>query len=180
MRRNEGPLAFSAIDFLSCLLLVVLALIAPPPEPQSPSVEQEGVYLLIATWPKALDYDVDVYVQDPAGRIVFFANPDLAGIHLARDDLGAFNDTAGNEERVTFRAVEQGEYVVTIHAYKTRGPVSVKVVLHKLRGHDGKVLERTVRLRGEGDELTFTRFTVDKDGLVVGLSDLPKTLADVA
>ena len=180
MRRNDGPLAWASIDFLSCLLLVVLALVAPPPEPQSPSVEQEGVYLLVATWPKGLNYDVDVYVQDPSGQILFFANDDTGAMHLSRDDLGSFNDTAGNEERVTFRSVVPGEYVIALHAYRGRGPVPVKVTLHKLRGHDGKVLSRTLRLRGQGDELTFTRFTLDKAGRVVSLSSLPKQLADVA
>ena len=180
MSRNDGPLAWASIDFLSCLLLVVLALIAPPPEPLSPSVEQEGVYLLVATWPRAINYDVDVYVQDPQGQILFFANDDTGAMHLSRDDLGSFNDTAGNEERVTFRATLPGEYVIGIHAYRGRGPVNVKVVLHKLRGHDSIVLQRTLRLRSQGDQKTFARFTLNAAGDVTGTSQLPKDLVGTA
>ena len=179
-KAKAGLLATGAIDFLLQLVIVVVLQLAPPPEPQSPSVEQEGVYLLVATWPKGLNHDVDVHVQAPSGVVVFFMNPDSAGMHLSRDDRGLVDDTAGNEERVTFRATQQGEYVVNLHAYDGRGPVGVEVALYKLKGHDGTVLKRTMRLRGRGDELTFTRFTLDAQGRVSGLSSLPKQLADVA
>lgn len=172
---DDAPVAWAALDLVCCLLLVVFVLIAPPPAP--PAVDAPGVYLIRVTWPEGLDVDVDSYVETPSGQIVFFANPEAGAVHLERDDLGVAHDPGvrANEERVTLRAATPGEYLVNLHAFRN-GPVAVDVRLYRIEGADKLIVKRAVRLRGERDERTAFRFTLNQAGRVSGVSYLPKLL----
>ena len=169
-------LAWASIDTLCCLLLVILVLIAPPAEP--PSVEQEGVYLLIVTWPNGQLEDVDTYVQVPDGEILYFANRNAGLAHLNRDDLGQTNDgnVTTNEERVVFRGTQPGEYIVNTHLYAGFRSTRVKLQLVKLRGADKVELVETVTLKRQGQEETAFRFTLNAAGDITGTSRLPRLL----
>src|SRR5262245_11204283 len=139
MSGESSPLAWVAIDFLCCLLLVVYTLIAPPRQPTS--VETLGEYAIEVTWPAGRDDDVDTYVEDPAGNVVSFSNRDVALMHLDHDDLGRSSDrqrfrstvavVKRNEERVVLRGVIPGEMTVNVHAYRkaATGPCPVDVRL---------------------------------------------------
>src|SRR3954470_22035267 len=96
---SESPLAWVAIDFLCCLLLVVYTLIAPPPKPAS--IDTLGQYAIRVTWPANANDDVDTYVQDPAGNIAWFNNSDVALMHLEHDDLGWSSDKQRHGGAVT-------------------------------------------------------------------------------
>jgi hypothetical protein len=183
---ESSPLAWVAIDFLCCLLLVVYTLIAPPRQPSS--VETLGEYAIEVTWPAARDDDVDTYVEDPTGNVVSFTQRDVALMHLDHDDLGRSSDRqryeAGvavvrrNEERVVLRGVVPGEVTVNVHAYRkgTPGPCRVRVRLYRLRGEDAKLLDRSVTLVSGGQETTVFRFTLDAHGILRGHNSLSKHL----
>lgn len=98
MNAESAPLGWVAIDFLSALLLVVYVLIAPPPSPTS--IDTLGEYAIKVTWPPGADDDVDTYVQDPAGNVVSFSNPDAGLMHLEHDDLGRRSDRLRHGELV--------------------------------------------------------------------------------
>jgi hypothetical protein len=53
--------AFAAIDFLSCLLVVFVAVALTSSPPQ---VKTYGDYAVVITWPKGQN-DVDLYLRDP-------------------------------------------------------------------------------------------------------------------
>ncbi|HET8742493.1 MAG TPA: hypothetical protein VFM41_07710 [Gaiella sp.] len=184
MNVDGSPVGWVAIDFLSCLLLVVYTLVAPPPMPAS--IDTSGQYAVEVTWPASRDDDVDTYVQDPAGNVVSFSNSDVGLMHLEHDDLGRSSDVERhggdvavvrqNLERVVLRGVLPGEVTVNVHAYRktTPGPCPVKVVLWRLRGNDKRLLERRLELRETGQELTAFRFTLDRRGELRDHNELPK------
>jgi hypothetical protein len=171
VRDADAPLAWAAIDFLCCLLLVLYTLIAPPVK-QSSSIDTYGLYAVTITWPKNDTDDVDLYVRDPQGQIAYFANASAGLMHLEHDDLGMSNDTEGattlrfNGERCVLRGTVAGEYTANVHLYRADGShaVPVTVRLYRLRGSDSLVVERRVVLRSKGDERTAFRFTVDGKG----------------
>jgi hypothetical protein len=180
----DSPLAWVAIDFLCCLLLVVYTLIGPPPKPAS--VDTLGEYAIEVTWPAGCNDDVDTYVEDPAGNIASYSNSDVGLMHLEHDDLGKSSDRQrlgtrvatvnDNRERVVLRGAIPGEVTVNVHAYRKLEPATcpVKVTLYRLRGDDSKLLERTVKLTSEGEEITVFRFTLDGRGELRGHNELSK------
>lgn len=185
MSRSDGPLAWAAIDFLCCLLLVVYTLIAPPPTPKS-SVEAEGRVLVRVTWQPGTDFDVDTWVQSPNGETVSFLAQQVGGMFLNRDDLGITGDRAReyysptNEERVTVLAPQLGEYTINVFLYRGEGPVAVTVRLYKLGGADRLIATTRVVLREKGSEATAFRFSLDSRERVHGLNRLSKQLATPA
>ena len=174
MKTDDGPLAWAAIDCLCCLLLVVYVLIAPVAKKKAdPTVATPGLIAVAIEWPSG-DDDVDLYVRDPLGNIVWFGATSGGLMHLEHDDLGLYNDQVAsrtvtrNGERVVLRGVTPGEYVANAHMYRkgTRGETPVRAELWRLMGDDTLVKEATVMLRDYGDQGTEFRFTVDARGRV--------------
>ncbi len=181
---SDSPLAWVAIDFLCCLLLVVYTMIAPPPKPAS--IDTLGQYAIEVTWPSKANDDVDTYVEDPAGNIASFSDHDVGLMHLEHDDLGKSSDLVGfggkvsavrdNRERVVIRGVIPGEVTVNVHAYRlrSRGGCPVVVKLYRLRGSDRTLLERSLTLRSQGEEATAFRFTLNGKGELIDHNELSK------
>ena len=181
---SDSPLAWVAIDFLCCLLLVVYTMIAPPPSPAS--IDTFGQYAVEVTWPPERNDDVDTYVEDPAGNIASFSDHDVGLMHLEHDDLGKSSDLVGfggkvkavrdNRERVVIRGVIPGEVTVNVHAYRlrSRGGCPVVVKLYRLRGSDRTLLERSLTLRSQGEEATAFRFTLNGKGELIDHNELSK------
>jgi hypothetical protein len=109
-------------------------------------------------------------------------------MHLDRDDRGIFADRIVldgvevanpiNQETVTVRALQPGEYVVNLLHYQSNysAPLPVTVKVEKLNPSVELVFYGTRELAGTGDEQTAIRFRIDADGHVAGTSELPKRL----
>lgn len=80
-----------------------------------------------------------------------------------------------NQEVISFRAMKEGEYSVNGHCYAKKpmsAPDKVKCKLVKIKPFkEIKVIEREFKVNG--DEITFFRFKVDKDGNVLEVNELP-------
>jgi hypothetical protein len=171
--------AFAAIDFLSCLLVVFVAVALTSRPPQ---VKTYGAYAVVMTWPKA-DNDVDLYVRDPAGALAYFAQPQAGEMQLEHDDLGnaqtAYAHANENEERTVIRTATPGQWIVNINLYardRGRAPIRVAVSLWDLRSTDHLVYSDTRQLVHKGDERTMFRFTLGRNGTVAGISHVPISL----
>jgi hypothetical protein len=182
MRWRAFP-AFAAVDFLSCLLVVfvAVALLSRPPE-----VKTFGSYAVVATWPSG-DGDVDLYVRDPTGNLCWFHQTQAGQMHLEHDDLGTAGTGYGkgrpNVERTVLSGTAPGEYVVGARLFlQSRGTprVPVSVELWNLQGDDRKLKSRTVFVARTGDERTPFRFTLDGSGNVAGFSYLPASLSSTS
>ena len=176
MRWRSLP-AFAAIDFLSCLLVVFVAVALTSKPPQ---VKTYGAYAVVMTWPKAHD-DVDLYVRDPQGSLAYFAQPQIAEMQLEHDDLGtaktAYAHANENEERTVIRTATPGQWIVNLYARHRRGaPIPVSVSLWDLRSTDHTVYTDTRQLTRTGDERTMFRFTLDHNGGLAGISHVPISL----
>lgn len=152
------------------------------------NIETKAEFVITVTWPKDLGDDVDVWVEDPGGKLVYFQRREDGLMHLDRDDLGHRNDTFKlpdgtivkydeNREVVTLRGILEGEYVVNVHMYyKSNGdecPVSVRI--EKMNPFS-TVLVKEVILTKKGQEETVCRFTLDSSGNVTEINELEKQL----
>jgi len=151
-------------------------------------LKTDGVYAVAIEWPSDRNDDIDLYVRDPDGNIVYFSARDLGLMHLEHDDQGELSDSvmskgsaikvAKNEERVVIRGTLEGEYAVNVHMYSKRDPepTPVTIRLYRIKGGVAEVLKTERRLERDGDELTAFRFTVDKEEKIVDTNELPRQL----
>ena len=192
MKRNyHANLSFLDLLFNTLLCfaaLFALSFILINPSKQENNVEVKAEFIITVTWDSFLDNDVDMYVEDPQGRLVAFMRREEGLMHLDRDDVGKYNDILDtpfgsveydeNREVVTLRGTVPGEYVVNVHMYVRRSAEAethVRVQLDKINPF--KIVSvKDVVLTDTGDEKTVFRFTVDREGDVTEMNQLPKIL----
>jgi len=178
-------LGFVALFFLAFILI-------NPKVVSDAKVKAKAEFMITIEWAEESLDDVDAYLEDPLGNLVFFNRREDGLMHLDRDDLGARSDyiytedgnwivVKDNREIITIRGIIPGEYVMNIHMYKKRDstPTKVKVRIEKLNPQVRNVAQREVTLMANGDEKTIARFTLDKEGDVTNTNEIPKKLAKV-
>ena len=205
MRKYQSNLAF--VDFLFILLLAfismfILALILINPVTKKSEVERKAEFLITLEWDKESRDDVDIWVEDPLGKVVSFRNKTVDVMHLDKDDLGQINDTIRfpdgstqvihlNREVVTLRGWVEGEYTINAHMYNKRDrshpsdansyghPTNVKVEM--LRINPYKILfEEKFILTHRGEEVTIRRVTLNKDGDIIATNKREKSFVTLS
>ena len=167
--------------------LFIVAFLLIKPEAKKKDFDRRAEFIVVLEWDAGTKDDIDLYVEDPLGGIASFRHPRINFSHLDKDDLGAMNDTVVNadgtistvkinREVVTIRGIIAGEYIINGHYYsersytqleiKKRRNLTVKVELHKVNPYSILwVGEKKFTHRGQ--EETFVRFRLDKDGRVL-------------
>jgi hypothetical protein len=192
-RRHDELDPFSDLLFntlLAFVMLFAIALIAMNPKARTGVIDAKAEFIVTVTWPDNDPNDIDTWVQDPAGNLVWFRAREAGMMHLDRDDRGLANDTLVingqkvvnplNQEVVTVRGFAPGEYTVNLHYYESKNgrPVQAAVSVVKVNPRAEVVFYGSVDLPRKGDERTAVRFTVDRDGAVAGVNTLAKTLVE--
>ncbi|MEM7021411.1 MAG: hypothetical protein AAF637_02355 [Pseudomonadota bacterium] len=192
--RRSSPMGVGFTDLLFNALLgfavmFVLAFLLINPVAKTGAVDSKAEFLITLSWPDGRREDVDLYVEDPEGHLVWFRTREAGLMHLDRDDLGRSNDvvrSAGreivnplNQEIVSIRGIQPGEYVVNLHLYRAAPqlePVPAKIKVEKLNPKVEIVFYGEVVLGRPSEERTAVRFSVRTDGSVSGVNHLPKEL----
>jgi hypothetical protein len=179
-------LLFNAL--LGFTFLFLIAIMFMNPVAKKGIIDPKAEYIITITWPDNNPDDVDTWVEDPKGNLIWFRNPEAGLIHLDRDDRGLSNDTITingeeiqnplNQEVITIRGVVPGEYVVNLHYYasETRQPINVKVKLAKINPALEIVYYGTHELIQRGDETTALRFVIGADGKVSEINHIFKPI----
>lgn len=192
-RRHDEIDPFSDLLFntlLAFVMLFAVALVVMNPKAKTGVIDAKAEFIITVTWPDLNPNDIDAWVQDPGGNLVWFRSREAGMMHLDRDDRGLANDTIVingqkvvnplNQEVVTIRGFAPGEYTVNLHYYESHDgkPVDVTVSVVKVNPRAEVVYYGTVTLARKGDEATAVRFTVDRDGGVTGVNTLAKKLVE--
>jgi hypothetical protein len=181
---------FNALLGFAVMVFIAFALIRP--DANAGTVDLKADIVITATWPDGNPDDVDLYVEDPQGNVVWYYVKEAGLIHLDRDDRGNFRDTIEvngrtiesplNQESVVVRGIVPGEYVVDVFRYTatTGEPIPVSVKVEKLNPKLSVVYYGQVVLDHKLDEKTAVRFTLNADGQVSGQDDTFKSLSQLA
>jgi hypothetical protein len=168
--------------------LFVLSVLFMNPVAKKGIIDPKAEYIISVNWPDNDPNDIDTYLEDPAGNIIFYNNKEAGLVHLDRDDRGTVNDTLNingrivqnplNQEVTTIRGVVPGEYVLNVHYYATQNnqPVDVTVKVDKVNPALEVVYYDTLRLEKIADERTALRFTIGPEGRIAGINHLDKGL----
>jgi hypothetical protein len=183
----------SQISFLDLLFNALLAFVGffmltimQIADDKKSTVEvQKMEYMITLTWPTTSTDDIDLWVVDPLGTIVYFNNKQDGLMHLDRDDFGNKSDEIilpdgkkfvypENREIVSIRGYIPGEYVVNVHAFNKRDPgtVTVNVKLEKMNPYK-MFFVRDLDLSVSGDEKTVCRFVVGSNGNITSVNEGP-------
>ena len=174
------------IAFVFCFVVALLAF--NPKARKSGDIPAKAEFMVTISWPDNNPNDIDTWVQEPSGKVLWFRQRDAGLLHLDRDDRGAKTATVlvnGREfsspirqEIVTLRGVLPGEYVVNAHYYdsKDQMPVDVTVTVVKVNPQAEIVFNGTQQIPAKGDERTLVRFTLDDTGQVTDLNTRPLTI----
>ena len=174
------------IAFVFCFIIALLAM--NPKALKAGDVPAKAEYIITVGWPDGNPNDIDAWVQDPGGELVWFRSREAGLMHLDRDDRGLANDTILvngrqivnplNQEVVTLRGIAPGEYTVNVQYYESKNgePVETTVSLVKVNPRAEVVFYGTAKVARKGDEATAVRFTLQADGSVANINTLPKTL----
>src|ERR1700712_4616323 len=82
---------FNALLGFAVMLFIAFALIRP--EAKSGDVNIKAEFLITVSWPDNNPDDIDTYVQDPLGDIVWYHSLQKGFLNLDRDDRGIYLDT---------------------------------------------------------------------------------------
>ena len=176
---------------IAFVMLFIVALLAINPKAKKAGdIPAKAEFIITVSWEDNSPDDVDTWVQDPKGDLLWFRQRDIGLMHLDRDDRGAANNsviangrTITNpirQEIATLRGFMPGEYVVNAHYYDSRDgkPVDVSVSVVKINPRAEIVYYGTVQIPSKGDERTLVRFTLDGAGKVTDVNTLPKTIVE--
>lgn len=167
------------IAFVLCFIVALLAF--RPQEEKKGDVPLKAEFMITVSWPDGNPNDIDTWVRDPSGQVLWFRQRDVGLMHLDRDDRGDKNNTVlvdgktleskTRQEIATLRGSEGGEYIVNAHYFdsKDKAPVDVQVQLIKINPQAQIVFTGQARLAAKGEEQTLVRFTLDQAGNVTGL-----------
>jgi hypothetical protein len=181
---------FNALLGFAFMVFIAFSLINP--DAKTGVVDVKAEMIITVTWPDGNPDDIDTYVEDPSGNIVWYHSKEAGLIHLDRDDRGNYQDTMIvngerienmlNQESVTMRGIVPGEYVVNIYHYiaNTADDLPVTVKVEKINPALSVLHYGRTMLVAKGDEQTVLRFTLDEAGEVVATGDGFKSLAELA
>jgi hypothetical protein len=176
---------FNVVMGFAFMVFIAFALIRP--EAQT-AVEVKAEMIMNVSWPDEHPDDIDMYVEDPAGNIVWYHSKEAGFLSLERDDRGNYRDTVVvngerilnplNQETVTLRGIVPGEYVLNIYHYvaNSTDPVPVTVKVEKINPRLEVIYYDTIELDHRGQEETAVRFTLDAEGNVSDVNDRYKSL----
>lgn len=174
------------IAFLFTVLFVLTTFFINPVVHSQKNIEAKAEAIITITWPNEFNDDVDSYLEDPTGAVVWFQDKEQNLMHLDRDDRGSSYDTViteygtfsypENKEVLTIRGWIDGEYTLWIHMFNklnTSGSTPVNIQLEKINPSVKLLMQKDLLLSMNGESKTVFRFTV-KDGKIESFNDLPK------
>ncbi len=183
-----SALLFNSLKAITFMFFISFAMINKPAD--EGKVDPKAEMMITVGWEDNNPDDVDTYVMDPAGNIVWYNAREGGLMHLDRDDRGMFKDVILfngkevtnplNQEIVSFRGLEDGEYIVNIVHYIANGvtPLPVSVKVEKLNPSVKVIFYDTLELNGTGNELTAVRFTLEGQD-VVNVNNIPISLVEL-
>ncbi len=169
-------LLFNSLVAITFMFFLSFAMINPIAE--AGKIDPKAEFLITVGWPDDHMDDIDTYIEDPSGNIVWYHQREGGLMHLDRDDRGMFKDviliggeeieSPLNQESVSIRGKADGEYVVNIVHYiaNTPQPVPVAVKVEALNPIVKVVFYDTIMLSSTGEERTAVRFTMAGDEVV--------------
>ncbi len=190
-KNYHSNLAFLDL-FLNALLgfvfLFLVSWLLINPVAKNKDIEARGEFFITITWPDESTDDVDLWVQDPHGRVLWYGGRETTLMNLDRDDMGLITDTITNpdgtktfirfnKEVASIRGIVSGEFLVNLVMYNKRDSNSTPVTIEVVKINPYSIVHKSVvAMDTHKQEKTAVRFSMDSAGKVTGSNTLPKNI----
>jgi hypothetical protein len=181
-----------------CAVALAMLVLVSPSISKTDGLKPKIEAMITMSWPPSGDNDIDIWIRDPDGKVMWYGKKEVDFLNLERDDMGSLNSTvmvdgskvviANREELVAIRGWKPGEYVVNVHWYRAADghkpdlvvePVLVTVKIDSLNPSVKRVWQGGITLTGVRQEAHVMRFSVAKDGSISDIvTDLPVMLRE--
>ena len=188
---NTGFLDLLFNTLLGFVMLFFISYYLINPEQSKADIKTQAEFVITVLWPEDRQSDIDTWLEDPLGNLIWFRQKEDGLMHLDRDDLGDVNDTlilpSGkklvlpyNQELTAIRGFIEGEWILNIHMYQMRdtGGVTAEVSIDKLNPIIERQFQKDIFLADQWQEVTVARFTMTEAGELMGWNELPKKLVN--
>jgi len=177
---------FKALQVVAFLFFI--ALLVMNPEAKQGKIDTKAEFIITLGWPDSHPDDIDLYVEDPLGNIVWYHEREAGFMVLDRDDRGGLNNSITvngrkvqspiRQETISIRGIVAGEYTVNVNYYlaTTTSPVPVSVKIEKVNPAVEVIFYDTIMLEKMGQEKTAARFKIADNGNVLDVSRRDKSL----
>ena len=177
----------SFIDFmfiLVCCLTLFFVVTLLQILKNNEGIVHKAEFILTMTWDKHDPNDMDLWLKDPNGNIIYYKDPKTASMFLDRDDLGHQNDEIVingvkkiiyiNQEIISIRAIIPGKWTVAVHFYKRydkqpQKAIPVTVRMDKINPKIQIIFNEERLMRWTWQEVTVATFEVLPDGTVTNI-----------
>lgn len=171
------------------VFLFIVAFLLINPSIKKADIKTKAEFLITVTWSDNSQDDVDTWLEDPVGNVLWFRQKEVGLVHLDRDDRGKANDVIKlddgsevayphNQELTTIRGFLTGEWVLNIHMYSKQdaNPTLVEVRIDKINPTVKTLFYKKILMKTKWEEVTVTRFVMTNQGDIINWDALPKTL----
>lgn len=176
------PTSIAYIDLLSvCFAFFVMlaALLMVQNADFHGDVPNKAEFVILMTWPDNSPSDMDLWLQDPTGQLIYFKNKDTQLVTLDRDDQGIGQNTIlmpdgtrisdpHRSEMMSIRGIVPGTYIVNTLMYRKGDdhPIPVHIQVLKLNPYS-VVTDRDIVFDHTTQEETVVTFTIDENGNII-------------
>lgn len=174
---------------LGFVFLFVISFLLISPKAEQPGVVLKAEYIVTLTWDDESHDDIDLWMEDPAGNVVFFKSQEQGLMHLDRDDVGHRRDFVAlpdgeliefecNQEVLTIRRAIPGVWTLNIHMFAKRDttPTRAIVKMEKIDPRVQTIFRKEFTMSEEWQEITAARFRISYVGQIMSMDDTPKNL----
>lgn len=176
------------LNMLSYMLLVVflLLIVVHTPQPKTAQQKRSAQYLVTLRWDDMRDVDLDLWLRDPAGHVIYYYNREAPNISLDRDSRGYLSNRtvlpngkvtiSPNQEIIAIRAVIPGNYLVAVDYYQGDGPIDAHLDVQKVNPVVTTVFHGDVHLQAQSDAKNVVAFHIAADGKITVIPTPPENL----
>ncbi len=171
---------------LATVVLLVISVLHIVVEQNKADIKVNAEFVITLEWDHDQDNDVDIWVEDPNGIVLWYRYQEVGVMHGDRDDKGWMDDIYVNgeiikinQEIITFRGIVEGDWVINIHLYRIGQSVrdkegsTVKISLIKLNPKAIIIFKKEYRMETYWEQITVARFHMTGAGTVLNLTDEP-------
>ena len=178
----------SITDFLFillCCITLFFILTLIDIKKKNEGIEHKAEFVITLTWNEEDKNDMDLWLKDPQGNIIYYKDKESPAMYLDRDDLGHQNDAITingvtriikiNQEIISIRAIVPGRWIVAVHFFKRKDknpegtPVPVEIQMNKLNPKITIIFKENKTMNSTWQESTVAIFDMLPDGTIKNL-----------
>ena len=168
---------FTLVNGIFALIITALVITLAVATTETAKEKPAAEFLVNLRWDDNRDVDLDLWMQDENGQVIYYNVRETKNISLNRDSRGFTSNhlelpdgtvaSSSNHEIIAIRAVMPGDYIIAVCYYSgDNREIDATVDVEKMNPTVTDVAVKHIHLNKVDDVMNVVAFHVDKDGSV--------------